>query len=592
MKNFDCVIIGFGTAGSIAAISAARRGASVLVLESDSCAGGMHTAGGIGYYYYQKPAGIAAEIDRKIEAMTSDFFGGLSERKKYVLEETALAAGVEILYQVRPTAALLDGNRITGVEYLCEDGSLERVSAHTVMDCTAEGYFCELAGCLLDGGRDCDRVFQPFTNIMLDYRRGSNVGAANFDAGRIDQYSEPEFSRTMLESSMVHRCDDYRLLNSRLQPSSLPGTREGKHLVPPGGTYTLEDFFNEDEVSDPILFAYTNIDTHANDMPLENDLFLEWMVGCSMWGKNLGFPIPLRTLFSVNRSGVMAPCRCLGVDHSLGHAVRMNGAMCELGENAGIIAAEAARRDIPVEELSYRSFADELILNPKLLQENAEIFELKSDEIQRALASSRPGPGLWASRKKIDAETLYQWMCTAPEGSELRRHSAFALALKRDRRSLPELRLMVDMRDPYTPDYSRKYNHARGYVALCYLGLLADADSVGRIGRILESDFESYKYEYHTHAIGALLRIGENHPHLRPKCADLLRCRAEDPDWNIGARLKLTAGTVKRMDPVFRVAIAGTLKRWGIADRIVEVLGKMPLDAYERYLTERISENA
>ena len=33
MKHYDCIVVGFGTAGSMAAIHAAEFGASVLVLE-------------------------------------------------------------------------------------------------------------------------------------------------------------------------------------------------------------------------------------------------------------------------------------------------------------------------------------------------------------------------------------------------------------------------------------------------------------------------------------------------------------------------------------------------------------------------------
>ena len=97
MKHYDCIVIGFGTGGSMAAIHAARQGASVLVLERGTVPGGTHTAGGIGSYYDRVPDGILSEADQFSDAVSEkDFLPGLSERKKHALEELALKEGVEI----------------------------------------------------------------------------------------------------------------------------------------------------------------------------------------------------------------------------------------------------------------------------------------------------------------------------------------------------------------------------------------------------------------------------------------------------------------------------------------------------------------
>jgi len=63
--NYDIIVAGFGTAGAVAAIAAARRGAKVLVLEKGTYPGGLQTGGFITGYYVQEPTGLTAELERE-----------------------------------------------------------------------------------------------------------------------------------------------------------------------------------------------------------------------------------------------------------------------------------------------------------------------------------------------------------------------------------------------------------------------------------------------------------------------------------------------------------------------------------------------
>ena len=207
--------------------------------------------------------------------------------------------------------------------------------------------------------------------------------------------------------------------------------------------------------------------------------------------------------------------------------------------------------------------------------------------IREELDSDHPGVAQWSARETIPAETLVRWMNEAPEGSRLRRHAALALALKRNSAGIGELCKMVRERDPYTPSNSRKYNHKRGYAALFSLGLLAEPETLPLFRDVLLSDEPESAYEYQTHAIAALIKLGSRHAELRTEIAEILRKRAEDPGWKIESRLKGTESDFKRMDPVFRVRIAAVLKSWGEEHRIAEAMAEMKLDAYERFLKER-----
>ena len=571
MKHYDCIVVGFGTAGSMAAIHAAEFGASVLVLERGTTPGGTHTAGGVGSYYDKAPCGTLSEADQFNRSVPEkDFLPGLSERKKHNLEELAMKSGVEIHYQSVPTAALKTGGRVTGVRYL-EAGMTHEASAHVLIDATAEGFFCCMAGCRVVSGRASDGAFQPFTNTMLRPYPGREVFATTFDAGRINPYNTEEYSETLLKTMSAHRKDDYGAEPFLLCPVELPGVRDGVHIVPPGGLYTLHEFFSRTPVTDPLLFTSSNLDTHARDIALESGLFQEWMIAASMWGFTLGFPVPLRTVFSVNVPGILVAGRCLGVDHDLASGIRMNGAMIRLGRAAGILAALAAEKNIPPENVPYSELKPHCILEPELMETTQSLYDLNESEVFRLLDSPAPGRGLWSAKwgnLPSDAE-LIRRMNAAPEGSELRRHSAFALAMRRNPAALHELREMVRERDRYTPETSRKYNYPRGCGAICLLGLMRDRHSCDLLAGVLEEENPGgNRHDSHMLAASALLKIGEAHPEMRGRVASILRLHAEDPEWKLEACLKGTTDMFMRDDIRLRRVIARTLESWGEAHSI------------------------
>ena len=573
MKHYDCIVIGFGTGGSMAAIHAARHGASVLVLERGTVPGGTHTAGGVGSYYDKVPSGILSEADQFSETVSeNDFLPGLSERKKHSLEELALEAGAEIHYRSVPVEAVKTNGRVNGVRYL-ESGNLHEASAHVLIDGTAEGFFCRLAGCRFESGRASDGLFQPFTNTMLRLYPGTNVFTSAFDAGRIDPYHAREYSNTLLKTMAYHRRSDYAETPVMLCPSELPGIREGVHIVPPGGVYSLREFFSRTPVTDILLTVSSNLDTHARDIALESELFQEWMIACSMWGFVLGIPIPLRCVFSENVPGVLTASRCLGIDHDLGHAVRMNGAMIHLGRAVGILAALSARKKIPPENISSRDLRPLCSPEEELMEVNHSLYDLSGEEVFRLLASQEPGRGLWSVKwGKLPADSeLIRSMNASPEGSDLRRHCAFALAMRRNPAALEELRKMLRERDARTPKTSRKCNYSRGCSAVCLLGLMRDRDSIDLLDGVLrEENPGGNRYDYHMLASSALLKIGESHPDTRERIAAILRRCAEDPGWELKARLKGSRDIFVRDDPHLRRVIARTLDAWGLVNRICD----------------------
>ncbi|HOG49006.1 MAG TPA: FAD-dependent oxidoreductase [Lentisphaeria bacterium] len=597
--DYDVIVLGFGTAGAIAAIAAGRMGASVLVLEQNTYAGGTQSGGGItGFYGGPPPYGLTGEINAKIKAaVEAGGYGGELEVRKWILEEEALRAGVDIRYEITFYDVLREGRRVTGVRW-SESRVLYEAKCRVLIDSSAEAVACRLAGCELLSGRATDGLYNTFTNTCLA-SNGNRVAGMNFDAGRINQYDPEVFSQTMLETAALHVLEDYAADSTtcgraghRVTLSDLPGIREGFHVLTEE-VLTIDDVFLGDaaQLPDPIAYVFTNLDTHTNDMPLESELFQDWMVGASMWGTQLWFPVIRENLVPKDWTGILAAARHLGVDHDIGQAVRMNGPMGRIGEVAGVLAALAAQAGhgdclvVPIESLKRR-----LEDIPDRRGENEAVWGLPVEAIRTGLESDRPGFAIWSARHQRRAEELRTWYADAAPGSHLRRHAAMALALLGDRAGVDELRQAVVERDPFLPLTSRHSNHVRGYACLYLLGRLRDVESLELFFDVLKDDAIQNKYEYHTHAVAALIKVGEAHSDKRAAIAEFLRTLAEDPAWELRARLKETQN-YPRIDQLFRLRIAVVLRQWGVPNQIGQAVFAMPLNAHDRALAEKVLGN-
>ena len=56
-KEYDVIVCGLGTSGSLAAIFSAENGLKTLGIESFTCVGGVHSAGGVMQHYFENPGG-------------------------------------------------------------------------------------------------------------------------------------------------------------------------------------------------------------------------------------------------------------------------------------------------------------------------------------------------------------------------------------------------------------------------------------------------------------------------------------------------------------------------------------------------------
>lgn len=185
MKHYDLLVAGGGLTGVCAAVSAAREGLSVLLIEKSGCLGGAISNNLVypfinywtfppetGNQYYLN-AGIFAEI-RKREYEYRTACNEPEERPEYlfkpeyykfILDDIVTDAGVDVLFHSTLFKAKTEGRSVQEISIVTPSGELS-LSADFFIDATGNGDLIALTDCDYQLGRESDGLCQPMTTCF------------------------------------------------------------------------------------------------------------------------------------------------------------------------------------------------------------------------------------------------------------------------------------------------------------------------------------------------------------------------------------------------------------------------------------------
>ncbi len=398
----DVLVIGGGTAGTIAAIQAGRLGARTMLVESGSQLGGTTVTAGVDFpglfhaWGRQIISGIGWELVTQTVTLNADSlpdFTVPTGRQHYkhqvricgalyaaLAEEACLKAGVQLRYYEFPLAAspTADGWKVR----LAGKGANTEVTAKQLVDCTGNASMVGLLGL----PRQREKTTQPGTLIYrlggydlrtldmgsLQSRVNEAVKAGLLKptdcTGSIANFlrcggenamhvpgADSSTSETHTQANVSGRQSLLRMLRflkslagfehlriERLQGET--GIRETFRIV--GETVvTLDDYVSGRIFPDAVAYAFYPIDLHE-----------EHGVKPKQLGEGVVPTVPLGALIPRDSRNLMVAGRCLSSDRLSNSALRVQASCMAMGQVAGVAAAMAARSAItplrvPLDEL-------------------------------------------------------------------------------------------------------------------------------------------------------------------------------------------------------------------------------------------------
>jgi hypothetical protein len=216
IDHVEILVAGAGPAGFGAALTAARMGKKVLVIEQTGAVGGVATSGIMSHWTGYQAGGCFAELVEKARDCECPHVIN-PEKMKMLMLEMLHEAGAEIQLYTFFSDVIMEGNRVVGVITESKSGR-EAILCDMLIDSTGDGDVAARAGVPYEKGRSADGGMQPMT-IMFKLA-GVDMDRAMFFWGFEDTVQLPEgdlqtLGRRELPSPAGHVL---------IYPSSLPGT--------------------------------------------------------------------------------------------------------------------------------------------------------------------------------------------------------------------------------------------------------------------------------------------------------------------------------------------------------------------------------
>lgn len=371
-KECDVLVCGGGFGGISAALSAARHGAKVILLEKEYILGGLGTAGLVTIYLAlcdglgkQVSFGIAEELLRLSVKLDNEglypqeWFEKREEKKKRyeasfnpnlfaILAEQLLAKeGVEILYGTYAVATDVNDGKINAVIIENKSGR-QAIKVKSVVDATG----------------DCDIAY--FSGVPTErLKKGNKLAAWYYGLGKSGYalkmlgdsfYTDNENQRYFTGLDGEENSEFVRLSHALTLNDIMKRREEDEGLVPTS-IATIPQF----RMTRKIVGEYTLDETEAHK-------YFEDSIGMVSDWRKAGpvFEVPFKTLYCKEIKNLITAGRCTSVTDDMWDIMRVIPCCAITGQAAGTAAAMSDDFTL----LDVARLQEKLVLDGVILHEN------------------------------------------------------------------------------------------------------------------------------------------------------------------------------------------------------------------------------
>ncbi len=426
--NTDILVVGSGSSGATAAITAGQQGASVTLIERYGFMGGISTQVLDTFYGFFTPGStsfkvvggvpdqiVAGLMDKGKALYRPNTYGagqGITydpEVLKIVWEQMALQAGVRLLYHTFVLDVVRDGDRVTGV-IAANKGGLMQINAKVIIDATGDADLAVAAGVPHESpktGAEVQSLTTTFQMINVDMeqakavkkdklhalmqdaidqgyelpRKEGSIHITPFDGvmatnmtriGNVNAIDAEDLTKAEIEGR--RQAEEYARFLIDMVPgysdsemtslSHQIGVRETRRIY---GEYRLtkQDVLSARKFDDAIAICGAPIEDHHAG----NNTKWEYLPDGETYG------IPYRCLLPQDVDNLLVIGRCLSAEHDAHASVRSMGQCMAMGQAAGVAGKLALDGNGSTHNLSINSLQSELRLIGAILSpEDATVW--------------------------------------------------------------------------------------------------------------------------------------------------------------------------------------------------------------------------
>lgn len=357
----DVVVAGGGVAGVAAAVSAARQGASVILVEKANFPGGLWTGGLVLPVLATHGKGKSVAWDKASRGFCEEICDGLlksggaidplnpmadPEAAKHILDKALLDEGITTLYNTTVCGVTMSRNRISSVLLDCNTGRIA-IRCKTAVDATGDGMLIHYTG-------------DPFE--ARRYHVSTSFRTAGYREGQLTEHIVPVPGMTYDTQGTWEAIDGLDVFKvSRLQQEHRMAIWDRVQQIrqKPG----FEDVYLT-EVAPTTGVRVTRILESLHNVTLDETMqWAEFDDVIGLGGSSAPFDykgrrirpedhpiwqIPYRALVPRETRNLLVAGRCFGYDQGIAWEAREISTCMVTGQAAGIAAAMAAKDAVPV----------------------------------------------------------------------------------------------------------------------------------------------------------------------------------------------------------------------------------------------------
>lgn len=373
LGRFDVVVIGGGTGGAPAAISAAQAGANTLVCETQYGLGGVGTLGQISNYWYGNIVGFTQQVDNGVSKLEPDpkvaemKASWSPQAKQTWYLRAARDAGAQVWFGTLCCGAWIEDDRVRGVVIAGPHG-YGLVEAGAVVDSTGNADVAAAAGAkttVIEGAHVAVQG-TGLASVRPDKRYHNTDHSFSDDTDVIDATS----FLVLAKQKFANDFDCGQLVDSRERRQIIGDLELGP-----------ADFLADRRFPDTICISSSNFDSHGYTI---HPLFLVKPPGKErMW-----VHVPYRCLLPRGLDGILVTGLGVCAHRDALPVIRMQPDVQNQGYAAGHAAAMAARGDIGVRDIDLKQLQHHLVdigNLPESVLTDEDTFPVSDEKLQWAV---------------------------------------------------------------------------------------------------------------------------------------------------------------------------------------------------------------